>query len=160
LVNTNKACQCGDHMKKIILLVLCLGLLACSDQDPQSPEQRVKATLVAIEEAAEARSLSGIMRHVSGNYRDHQGRLSDDVKRTIQIYLLSNQQIHIFTRINSLEITGDLASVELLAAMASTEAALMNEEQRIRADTHRFSLLLVLEDDEWLLSSASWQRGW
>lgn len=147
-------------MKRILFGFLLCFLQACSNQDPQSPEAQVRDTLTAIEVAAEERSLSDIMQHVSKNYRDHEGRALDDLKRTAQLYLLSNQKIHIFTRITSIEINDGLASVEVSAAMASTEAALADENSRLRADTHRFSLVLALEGDDWLLTSASWQRGW
>ena len=147
-------------MKKIICIVAWILLAACSSQSPQSPEQRVKDTLASIELAVEERSLSDIMQHVSSNYRDHEGRSIQDIKRTAQVYLIGNQKIHIFTRINSIEIIDKLASVELSAAMAGTEAALASEEERLRADTHRFSLVFALEDDDWRLTSASWQRGW
>jgi len=147
-------------MKKLICIITWTLLSACSSQSPHSPEEQVRHTLAAIEAAAEERSLSDIMQYVSRNYRDHEGRSIDEIKRTAQIYLLSRQNIHIFTRISSIEIDDKLATVELSAAMAGTAAALASEELRLRADTHRFSLVLALEEDNWRLTSASWQRGW
>lgn len=147
-------------MKKIAVIFLLAFLQACSSEGPQTPEQHVRATLEAIELAAQERSLSGIMDHVSDNYRDHEGKTKKEIQRIAQIYLIANQKIHIFTRISSIEVVDNIAAVELSAAMSATETDLTNEQGRLRADTHRFSLVLTLENDDWRLTSASWQRGW
>lgn len=154
-------------MKKTFLIfaAFCALLLnACSSSELESPEKQVRAVLVAIEEASEQRSLSGMMQHVSDGYIDHRGNTNKDIKRLLQIHLLRNQNISVFTRISSLEINSDVlpqtASVELSAAMAARGVDLSLESNRLKANTHRFSLVFTLEDDTWRISSASWQRGW
>jgi len=154
-------------MKKTFLIfaTFCtLVLSACSGSEPESPEQQVRAVLAAIEEASEQRSLSGMMQHISNDYIDHRGNTNKDVKRLLQIHLLRNQNISVFTRISSLEVNTDsqpqTASVELSAAMAARGVDLSLETNRLKANTHRFSLALTLEGDAWRISSGSWQRGW
>lgn len=143
-----------------IYSLLCLLLSACGQDTESSPEQQVRSVLSSIEEAAEARSLSGVMQHISESYRDHQEQSKDDLRRMVQFQFIRNQKINIFSRVQSLEIDGNRAIVELSAAMTGREIDLTNEQNRLRADLHSFSLVLNRDDDAWLIGSASWSRGW
>jgi len=154
-------------MKKtfsILLLICSLLLTSCNSSDTISPEEQVRAVLSAIETAAEERSLSRIMEHISDDYIDHRGQTKRDIKRLMQIHLLRNQNISVFTRIRSVDIdsenTPNIASVEVSAAMAARGVDLSLDSNRLKADTHSFSLVLTLHDDTWLITSGSWQRGW
>ena len=148
-------CSLGATLALTILLIS-----ACSSSDPRSPEQQVRDTLTAIEEAAEARSMDGMLEHINEDYSDHQGQTIRDIKRLIQLQFIRNQSINIFTSIQSLEINDGLAAVELSAAMSSGTFDLSQESNRLRADTHHFSILLSQGDDKWLVDSVSWERGW
>lgn len=143
----------------IIAASLILLLSACSD-DPTSPEQQVRDTLNAIELAAQERSMSDFMDYIADDYSDHQGNDKDAVKRIVQLMFLRNQSINIFTLIRSINVDDKIAAVELSAAMASRGVDLTQETNRLKADTHQFSVVLQQDDDEWLVSSVSWQRGW
>lgn len=148
-----------SRFSSIVLLISLL--VACSGSDPTSPEQRVKAVLEEIEVAAEQRSLSGFMRHISDSYTDHLGQSKDDIRRLIQLHYIKNQNIHIFSTVQSLSIDEDTASVEINAAMAATEAEIKSEQGRLRANTHRFSIVLKTVDQQnWQVQSVSWERGW
>ena len=143
-----------------VTLIMSLLLSGCNDGPTLSEEDRVRLTLSAIENAAEARSLSGIMEHVSGSYRDYEGHDHKKIKQLVQLQLIKNQSINILSKISELKVIADSATVELSLAMASREVDLSSEVNRLRADTHRFSLLLKLEKGQWKIRSASWQRGW
>ncbi len=140
-----------------LLIVLVSG---CSSDPDLSPEQQVRDTLAAIETGVEARSLSAIMEHVSENYQDHRGQTKKDVTRLMQLQIIRNQNINIFTRIKSIEINNGVASVELSSAMASRAVDLSIESNRLKADTAKFSLVLTKEGNHWRVQSSSWQRGW
>ena len=86
--------------------------------------------------------------------------LKQDLKRIVQMHFVRNQQINLFTRIKSIDISDGLASVELSAAMAARGVDLSQDANRLRADTHRFAVLLSEQDGDWMVSSVSWQRGW
>ncbi len=146
----------------LLVLLLSLLLTACANESELTPEAAVKATLKAIEEAAEARTLSGFMSHVSEEYQDHEGNSWEDIQRLVQFEYIRNQNIHIFTNITRLDITENVATVELNVAMASTAAALENQSARLRADTHHFSLVLRGSNDQqtWMVESVAWRRGW
>ena len=144
----------------MICTTLLLGLYGCSGEQALSPEDQVTQVLSQIEEGVEARSMSAVMDHVSADYRDHQGMLKQDLKRIVQMHFVRNQQINLFTRIKSIDISDGLASVELSAAMAARGVDLSQDANRLRADTHRFAVLLSEQDGDWMVSSVSWQRGW
>ncbi|MGH1429424.1 MAG: hypothetical protein ACRBEE_15920 [Arenicella sp.] len=145
----------------LIILLSCLTITACSN-DPTSPEQQVRNSLSAMEEAAQERSTSDFMKYISDDYSDLHGNNKDDLKRLVQVLFLRNQKIHIFTAVRSLELNYGFAKVEVSAAMTSREVDLSQEKNRLKADTQRFSLTLIPKknSDIWLVKSAEWQRGW
>lgn len=147
-------------LRSALFVLAALLLAACSSEPDVSPEQQVRDTLEAIEIAVEARSLSGIMEHVSDDYQDHRGQTKKDVARLMQLQIIRNQNITIFTRIKSIDINDGIAGVELSSAMASRAIDLSIESNRLKADTAKFSLVLTKEGNQWQVQSGSWQRGW
>lgn len=147
---------------RIISYVGLLALFSCNSAEPGSPESRLRDTLQSLEEAAEARSLSKFLVHISDDYQDHQGNDKDQIKKIMQLQYIRNQNIHILYKVTDLVIEGDVASVELSAAMAGNEVDLQGDLSNIRADTHQFSIALISPDQQqtWLVESVSWQRGW
>lgn len=141
-------------------LLLCLVTVACGSDSELSPEQQVKEVLAQIEENVEKRSRSGVLAFISDDYQDHRGRSKQDIARILQMHFIRNQQINAFTLVRSIEIDEGLAMVELSTAMAGQEVDLSQEGNRLRADTHRFSVVLSADEDQWQVSSVSWQRGW
>ena len=160
-------------MKLYLIFVsalLALSLIsACNNVAPQSPEQRVFNTLAAMEQAAEQRSVADFMQYVSEAYTDHQGLSKSDIRRIVQLQYLRNQSIHILSQVTDLKVDGNLASVEIVTAMASKAGDLQAQEKRqardvmdidfsrVKADTHRFSAVFRSTDQQqsWLLESVS-----
>ncbi|GHA16819.1 hypothetical protein GCM10008090_28070 [Arenicella chitinivorans] len=148
-------------MFKTCLSLFALAVLvACSSEPADAPETQVRKTLTLIEEAAEQRSLSGIMAHISDDYADHQGYDSKQIARLAQLQIMRNQKINIFTLIRSIDIENNVASVELSAAMASRDTDLSLESNRLKADAVKFSVLLKREDRDWKVHSVAWKQGW
>ena len=157
-------------MKFLFYWLLAAALFGCSEPELNSPEQAIKNTLQALEEAAEERTLSGFMRYISDDYQDRQGNRKKDIRRIVQIHYIRNQKIHILSKVQSVEINGTLAKVELSAAMAGREADLPGELlsgatrglSGLRANTHHFTIQLVSDDQQqtWLVKKVSWKRGW
>ncbi|MBL4671157.1 MAG: hypothetical protein JKX81_02765 [Arenicella sp.] len=143
-----------------IVFATALTVVACSEQPSLSDEDKVRATLNAIEVAAEQRSLSSMLEHISSSYRDYEGNDYKKIQSIMQFQLIKNQSINIFSKIRELQIVGDAATVEMSVAMASRNVDLSSQSNRLRADTHRFSILLVREKQNWKIQSVSWQRGW
>lgn len=148
--------------KTILASLLAFGILlgSCSN-DPSSPEQQVKDTLKAMQDAAEQRSMSDFLQHVADGYSDHRGNDKEAIKRILQILFLRNQSINIFTLIQSIDIQDGIAAVEISAAMAARDVDLSQETNRLKADTHHFSVVLThIGDAKWHVQSVSWKRGW
>jgi hypothetical protein len=143
-----------------MVIIIALTTVGCTDQQTLSDEDKIRATLNAMEIAAEERSLSSMIEHVSSSYRDFKGNDYKEIKGLLQLQLIRNQSINIFSNIRELDVIGDSATVEMSVAMASRGVDLSSEANRLRADTHQFSILLVREKPNWKIQSVSWQRGW
>jgi hypothetical protein len=143
-----------------IIFTIALLTAACNEQAPLSDEDKVRATLSAIEVAAEQRSLSSMVEHVSSTYRDFEGNDYKKIQSILQLQLIKNQNINIFSKIQELQIVGDAATVEMSVAMASRNVDLSLKANRLRADTHRISILLIRDQQNWKIQSVSWKRGW
>lgn len=150
------------NMKILIILLLVISLNGCNNSDLSSPEERVRAVLQAIELAAEERSLSKLMENISESYSDHKGHSKDDIRRLVQLHYIRNQNIHILSTVQSLSIEGNTATVELSTIMAATEEGVLNNDKRLRANSHNFSIVLIedVSEQTWLVESVAWQRGW
>ena len=144
----------------LIVSIIVALLSACGTSSPEDPETQVRSVLSLVEDAAEQRSLSGVMEHVSDNYLDHIGQDKKSIARLVQLQILRNQKINVFSLVRSVEITDDLASVELSAALSAREDDLSNTANRLRADAFKFSILLAREDEQWKIRSLSWKQGW
>jgi len=143
------------------IFLLCLFYAACS-KDPSSPEEQVRNTLSALESAAEERSTSEFMQYISDDYLDGQGNTKQDLKRYVQALFIRNQKINIFTFVKSMDINSGIATVEISTAMASRDIDLSQENNRLKADTQSFSVILSPNKNKktWLVQSTSWERGW
>ena len=152
-------------MKFLKLCLLGFALFSCSEAKLDSPDQAIKNTLQALEQAAEERTLSGFMQHISDDYQDRQGNGKKDIRRIIQIHYIRNQKIYIVSKVQSIVINGSTAIVELSAAMVGREADLPGETaglSGLRANTHHFNIQLISDDQQqtWLVKRVDWKRGW
>lgn len=147
-------------MKTLALLLTALLLIACDASPNLSPEGQLRDTIESIEFAAQARSLSGIMEHVSDQYADHQGNDKKAIGQSLQLLIIRNQKINLFSIIRDLSVEGEFASAEISTAMTSRELDLSNESNRLRADSLRFSVAFANEGGDWKVRSVSWQQGW
>lgn len=146
-------------MKKLIIICISLHLSACSS-DKGSPEQKIRDLLTSMEQGLEQRSVSQIMDHISDNYRDADGRLKQELKSYSQLQILRNQNIHIFTRIKSIEVNENKATASLSLAMTSKTVDLSIEQNRLNADSYTASITLNEESGTWKITSVKWKRGW
>jgi len=136
------------------VLVLLALLAGCADDS--SPEQQVRAVIDSLEVAAEARDVGDLMEHVSDNYRDARGQDRQEAALFARGYFVTNQSVHLLTRIESLEFPApDEARVKVQVGMAGSGGAA--GEAGLSADLQNFDLVLVREDGEWKVSYADWR---
>ena len=134
-------------------VALALLLTACSDR--ASPEQEVRAVIDSMELAAEARDVGDLLEHLSDNYRDALGQDRQQAALYARGYFVTNQSVHLLTRIESLEFpAADQARVKLQVGMAGRGGA--TGQGDLSADLHDFDLVLVREGSEWKVSYADW----
>src|SRR5688500_3173732 len=134
-------------------VALALLLTACSDR--ASPEQEVRAVIDSMEVAAEARDVGDLLEHLSDNYRDAQGQDRQQAALYARGYFVTNQSVHLLTRVESLEFpAADEARVKLQVGMAGRGGE--TGSGGLSADLHDFDLVLVREGSEWKVSYADW----
>ena len=130
--------------------------LACSEAE--TPEQRVRAVLAALEESAQQRDAGAIKQHVSDAYSDGNGNDKRAAIQLVAFHLLRNQSVHLLTRVQSLEIPAPAeAQASVLVAMAGTPIEGPEALLALRADLYRFDLSFREEDGDWRIRSASYR---
>lgn len=139
--------------------VAILGLAGCPD-DPTPPEQQIRELNARAEAAAEAKDVSALKEMVAEDYRDVNGYDKRAVVRLIQLYLLRNRAVHLFTLTKSLQILDqDNAVADVLVAMAGQPVEEADQLFDIRADLIRFNVRYARDGDEWLVVGVEWRRA-
>ena len=138
--------------------VLGLGVAAllggCGELE--TPEARVRAVIVAGEQAAEARDPSALLEHVSPAFRDEHGGGRDELKQTLRGYFVMHPSVHLLTRVESIEFPyRDFARVEVTVGSLGSESAGATGFE-FAADVNDVVLELQLEDDGWKVVRAAW----
>ena len=146
------------HMQKFILMLVFAALAAAGCSDPQSPEAQVQAVIDAMETAAEARDVGDLLEHVSDDYRDAYGQGPEEASRYLRGFFLTNQKVHLLTRIDAIEFPGkDEARANVTVGMMSREAD-GAAGWDLAADLYEFDVGLVREDGDWKVIYAEWKR--
>ncbi len=142
-----------------LLIVFCaLGFLHGCGAENNSPEEEVGKFVAAGEKAAEERNLGAVKKLISEKYSDEKGREKIDIVRVAAGYFLRNKNIHLFSRMGSLEFPGtEKAELQVYVAMAGLPVESADMFLEARADLYRFDMVLTREDGEWVLSSVQWR---
>lgn len=144
------------RLRLYALIAIATVVIACSSED--SPEQQVRTAIAEIELAAEARDTGDVLEWLDPDYRDAHGNGVEDVRRVLRGYFLTNQSIHLLTRIEELSFPHpDEARVVLQVAMVGREADAANA-WNLAGDLHRFELALISQEGRWRVSWARWER--
>jgi hypothetical protein len=145
------------HLPKLIAaLSLMTALTGCGDDE--NPEKQVRKTIDAMEQAAEARDVSGLTDHISGQFRDADGRDGKELSQYVRGYFIANQSIHLLTRIGSIEFpTQEEAKVKVTVAMVGRDADAANA-WNLAGEIHDFDVTFIREDDEWKVTYAKWRN--
>lgn len=132
-------------------------VLACADA-PETPEERVRAVLGAIEAAAEARDVGALKEHLSESYRDDRGNDARAVAGIATFHFMQNRSVHLLTRVRHVEVAapGEARAVALVA-MAGTPIPGPEALPGLRANLYSFDVRLAEEDGSWRVTSARWE---
>lgn len=146
-------------MAERIVLILLIFLAACSKK-PADPATQVKATLAAIETAAEARDIDAVLEHLAEDYRDDRGRGPSHIRSMLQLHFLRQGSIHALVRVGELTFpTADRAEAALDVAVAGTPLPEEGPLDGLRADWIEVKMTLVKDGDDWKVQRAGWSRG-
>lgn len=159
-LNRSEICYRAQMHRALLTTALitasALSLVACSVED--SPEQQVRTAIAEIELAAEARDTSDVLEWLDPAYQDAHGNDVQEVQRLLRGYFLTNQSIHLLTRIEEMSFPHpDEARVTVRVAMVGREADASNA-WNLAGDLHRFELALISEGGQWRVTWARWQR--
>ncbi|MCP4765590.1 MAG: hypothetical protein GY875_04900 [Gammaproteobacteria bacterium] len=138
-----------------LLIAAALLLQACSDS-ANSPEDEIRQFIEAGVQAGENRSVGDLSELIHPDYGDQNGYNRRQLGKLLQAYFFRHKSIHLFTRIDEIELlTDNEASVRLHVAMAGTVISDVNALSSLSARIYRFELQLF-KQGEWLLRHASW----
>ena len=150
--------------KQTILLamgwVFCLPLLVFCSPAENSPEAQVRMLLKRGETAAEKKETGVLRQMISEKYSDSQGQDKRAIEAILRYYFLRNESIHLLMRIQSIAFPQPAqAQAIVLVAMAGQPISGAQELERLRADLHRFEIILANENKEWKVIRAEWRRA-
>ena len=140
--------------RTVLLTLILLLAQACSDDG--SAEDQIRHLIDNAVQAAEDHSVDGLGELMHTEFIDQQGNNRQQLGRLLRVYFFRHKNIHLFTRVDSIEILSDnQASVSLHVAMAGTVISDVDALSSLSARIYRFELQLVKQGD-WLLRHASW----
>ena len=140
-------------------LAALLGVTGCS-KTPKTPEAAVRQTVSALEKAVEEKDVDAFMEHVHSSYRDPQNNHRRALRAMLAMRFFRQGSIHALVRVSDVKFpTKTTALAELAVAVAGTPLPEKGVLDGLRADIFDLNLTLRLDDDEWTVSNARWNRG-
>ena len=133
------------------MLAALLALLSagCSRTPP---EEALRATIAAMEAAAEARDAEALEAHLAEDFVGPGGMDRDRFRRTAALLWLRSREIGVTLGPLDIEVTGEHARVRFTAATRGGAGVLPDEANVYAVDT-----AWRIEDGDWVLISAEWE---
>ena len=150
------------HKRLLILLATSgLFLISACNQDTNSPEVQIRNMVSAMETAVEQRSLDSVKGLVDSEYKDEWNGDRRAALRALMFYFQGHQSIHLLTRISDIQLSDDASRASVTVYVGMTGDPVEQSESLIdlNADLYRFDIELVADDNDWLVTSAKWQRA-
>jgi hypothetical protein len=140
---------------------LLVVFLAGCGADDVSPEDAVRSTIAALEQAVESESIRDAAQYLHDDYTDTRHRNKRDAVATLFAYLHRHRSIHLFSITRSVLVTDDRtrADAVVYVAMGGVPIESLETAIALQADLHRFELTFRADDGEWLLISSEWRRA-
>ena len=139
-------------IKSLMIACLCLAVLASCEEE-LSVEQQIILTINEMEALAEAGERKKFMKHVAGEFSGQLGRMSKaEFNRFMILQWNENQKLHAqLGPITVRELGLGRASADF-GGLITGGRGLLPERGRML----QFETSWILEDDEWLMESATW----
>ena len=142
-----------SRLPGVLILLLCLLLAACS-RPPD--EERIRAAMVAMQQALEGGQPSDFMQHVSTDFTGADGSVDREaLHNLLRAQVLGNARIGIMTGPVDVERNGDRATVRVTATFTGGSARWLPE----RGSVYRLTSGWRQIDGEWKVFNAQWERA-
>ena len=146
-------------MRALAIVALLLCGLGCSKK-PKSPEAAIRQTVSAIEKAVEEKDVDAVMERVATGYRDKDGNNRKGLRAMLAMRFFRQGGIHALVRVSKVQFPAKTTAVaELAVAIAGTPLPENGILDGLRADIFDLTITFSLNDDEWQVSEARWNRG-
>ena len=142
-----------------VLLVIAVALLtACGDDT--SPEARVRARVSTCVDTVESRDLTALRDCLAVDYRDTHHADRRAAVQSVLAYRLRHRVVYLFTHFGPIEASGDASTARSTVYVAMTGVPVESLQALIslQADLYRFDLDWRVEDDDYRITRAEWQR--
>ncbi len=151
---------CRQRQSLLCSFVFVAGIFSGCGNEADSPEERIKESLAALEQAAEARELGPLRNAILDEYSDNEGHDKKSITQLIRVIFLRQQNIHLLTRIKSIQVldTGN-AIADVLVAMAGRPVDDVGTLMGLSADLFRFEVELKEQGGDWKVAGAIWRRA-
>ena len=137
------------RLLKSLLLLLCLGLPACSK--PAS-EQALRDTIGQLEQAAIAKDNSTFFEYFAEDFSGSDGLDRDNFRRYVQLIWLQHKDIGVQMGPLDVKLMEDRATVNFTVALSGGQGFIPDQGQIYQVQTG-----WRLEGDDWRLISATWK---
>jgi hypothetical protein len=139
----------------VILFVLLLVLWHCSGK---TEEDKIIDMMKNIGKFAEKKDINNVMKYITGDFMDFQGRGKTEIRGMIIQYFRDFRGIVInvlSTRIDN--ILGEEAHIQTDVALSSGAAKVLRKIVNISTDNYRLKLGLINRDKKWKIKSGEWK---
>jgi hypothetical protein len=123
------------------LTAFCVVIFLCSCSPRTSDEEKIRAVITRIENAAEARDTGDVLEWVADDYADSQGLDRAQLANYLRGYFLAHPKIELMVSVEDLQFPADgLAQAQITVtrlALGDTDRALFKVEFRRYGDEWR-----------------------
>lgn len=142
----------------VVIALSILILVALFGCRKESEEETIKNILTGIQTAAEEKSTSSIMKHVSENYKDPQGTTHDSLKKLLSSYFLIYPKISVHLNYIQVSVSGASASARFQALLTSGQRkGSISDVIPDSLGVYRFNVSLEKQSGLWKIISANWE---
>jgi len=142
-----------------IILIILLTLTWTSCAKSISEEDRLKAIVNEVAEAAQKKDIDGIRRHISKSYKDPEGNDYDSVRRLLLYHFIRAETVSIFMRSVDADIKGDTALVTAnVILVRGKEVKSIKDIIPESTAGYRFEMIFKKENKDWKAVSGIWQN--
>lgn len=137
------------------LSIFTLSIFNCSGK---SEDELIRESIDKIGEYAEDGNMNGVLRFLSLDYSDDDGRTIDDIEELLEDYFQRYRGIAVNvlgTKIKTVKVPE--AGIETEVSLSSGAAKFFRKAVRYSGRFYRFTVKMVKEKDTWKVKNARWE---